>query len=468
MRVKFLLKIFLFFTFLFFCSEQTFAANPKKNKKQVIAKSVVKVVAHKKTAKSFKKPNIKKEEIFEEVKLQEINNLVSLQATKVNPIINFGLDGLPILENLQALDYLNPVDEVLKDQNGNKVFVTIDAELQNKARSMLKTYNIPWGAIVAIEPKTGKVKTLAGYSTKEKNGEEVVSRASYPAASLFKLITASAAIEQKGLTGDDTIFFRGGNYALEKYNYYPNDQLDRRKITFADALGRSINPAFARVALNNLSPSSLERYAQNFSFNKAIPFDASIETSQFLRPENDYDLARTSAGFGPVLISPLHAAMITAAIANNGVMMKPYFISKISDRQGIIKYQSQNIPIKVSILSSTAKELMQMMQTTTETGTARKHFVKLRNPFLINSSIAAKTGTLKGTNPQGMYTWFVAAVPANDPEIAIAALVIDSGGARVKAAFLGKEFLEYFFRNRDISFGKTLQTKQDQSTRAKS
>ncbi|MBP9838955.1 MAG: penicillin-binding protein, partial [Proteobacteria bacterium] len=257
-------------------------------------------------------------------------------------------------------------------------------------------------------------------------------------------------VEQKGLNGDDTIYFRGGNYTISQNNYYPDERLDRRQITFADALGKSINPAFARVALNNLTSSSLERFAHAYLFNQNIPFDVPIEVSQFVRPETDYEIARTAAGFGPVTLSPLHAALITAAIANKGTMMRPYFIEKVTSEDGKLKYSATPYPIKVSVLSSTAKELLQMMEATVESGTARKQFIKLTNPFLLNNSIAAKTGTLSNTNPKGICHWFVVAAPVEDPEIVMSVLIVDPGYVRIKSSFIAKELLEYYFRDRDI------------------
>ena len=265
------------------------------------------------------------------------------------------------------------------------------------------------------------------------------------------------------MEGSDQIYFRGGNYTLERSNYLPDASKDRRKISFADALGKSINPAFARVGLSQLSRAVLERYALNFGFNSRIPFEAPLEMSKFELPDDDYLVARTAAGFGEVTLSPLHAAVLTGAIGNHGLMMKPYLIEQVTDAKGAVRFQAQPTPLRTSILRSTSQELLNMMQSTVEVGTARKQFLRSKSATLRSLSIAAKTGTLNGTDPKGTYHWFVAAVPAENPEIAVCALVISTGYSRVGGSALARELLEYYFQTR----GRAIETRSERQVSEK-
>lgn len=359
-----------------------------------------------------------------------------------------------------SLNNLRPVDQagsVAIDQDGNRVQLTIVPGLQLEAKALLEHNDLPWGALVALDPRTGRVLAMASYSSKEPFGGDLATRATFPAASLFKLVTAAAVIEQSGLDGNHTIFYRGGDYTLVRQNAIPDPRKDRRKITFAEALGRSVNPAFAHVALNTITEGTLERYAHSLGFNERLPFDAPIDISHFERPGDEYETARTAAGFGAVTLSPLHAAVLTATIANRGVMMKPFIIDHIVGADGTPKYQAHPTVVRSALSRSTAAELLSMMQATVDTGTAKRQFVKLRNPFLRSVPIAAKTGTLSGENPKGLYHWFVAAVPANNPEVVIAALIIESGGVRIHCSGLARDFLEYYFRDH----ADTLQTRSE-------
>lgn len=327
---------------------------------------------------------------------------------------------------------------------GDRIILTLQPNLQKKAENILRRYRVPWGALVAIEPKTGKVLTLASYSKRQPRGKPVAIRSSFPAASLFKLITSAAVIEKAGVSPDSLVYYRGGVYLLSKHNYYPDRRRDRRAMSFRKALGKSCNPVFARLVLNNdIKGEILEYYAHKFGFNMVLPFEIPLDKSVFSFPITNYEVARTAAGFGEVLISPLHAALITAAIANQGNMMRPYIIDRIYSKNDQVLYQGKSLLLTNPIREKTSMQILDMMKETIESGTARKYFQKLKH--LGYHNIAAKTGTLNGKNPKGRYYWFVAAVPADDPEIAIASLVIDPGNARIRGSALGKQFLEYYF-----------------------
>jgi cell division protein FtsI/penicillin-binding protein 2 len=88
-----------------------------------------------------------------------------------------------------------------------------------------------------------------------------------------------------------------------------------------------------------------------------------------------------------------------------------------------------------------------MMVATVEEGTARKQFRKAKSRRLRNMSVAAKTGTLSGKTPVGRYHWFIGAAPSTSPEIAVAALVIDPGGARINGTGLARKLLDFYFRD---------------------
>ena len=124
-------------------------------------------------------------------------------------------------------------------------------------------------------------------------------------------------------------------------------------------------------------------------------------------------------------------------------MMRPYLVSQIRDKSGELVYSARNMSLRSVVRPETAKELMNMMQSTVENGTARKGF---RGSFLNNIPVAGKTGTLSGQDPKGVYHWFVASIPANAPEIAISVLVINPGFSRANSVQMGRQFLERAYR----------------------
>lgn len=330
-----------------------------------------------------------------------------------------------------------------------QVVYTMDPVLQERMEALFAKYRVPYGAFVAVSPKTGKVLAMVEYSEEEKGSQHLALRATYPAASIFKLITAAAALEKKKVEPDTVIRFSGGLYTLTPRNWVDNPRRDKNKITLADAMGKSCNVAFAKVALRWLNSDELLSYAERFGFNQPVDFEFPVQISQAHLENNQASIARTAAGFGNVNLSPLHAAMIATTIANDGKMVAPRIIEKILLNEREIYHF---IPREIAdcITPDTAIKLKSMMTKTVENGTSRHAFYTRRGKaYLKDITVGGKTGSLEGDDPQGDYSWFVGMAPLDNPEIAIAALVINRPVWQIKAPFVAREaLLTYFNKER--------------------
>jgi cell division protein FtsI/penicillin-binding protein 2 len=138
--------------------------------------------------------------------------------------------------------------------------------------------------------------------------------------------------------------------------------------------------------------------------------------------------------------------MIAAAIANSGVMMKPYLIEEMTDPEGEKVYQAKAEVLAQPIRAKTALDLSRMMLRTVEDGTASKIFHRHGKNLLKKMSICGKTGSLSGENPPGLYDWFVGFAPGDTPQIAFAAMLVNQERSRIKGAFVVQEALKTFFR----------------------
>ncbi len=330
-------------------------------------------------------------------------------------------------------------------QNGVTAIYTLDPILQAKMYKFFKKYKVPYGVFVAIEPRTGRVRAMVEYSSKQPNAKGLALRATYPAASIFKLVTASAALEKHTVSEDTVIRYHGGFYDLSKRNWRDNPKRDNNEITFEDALAHSNNVAFAKVALRFLNTANLQTYAERFLFNRSIPFETPIQVSQATIKESEKSLAMTAAGFGEVGLSPLHAALIAAAIANDGKMMAPCVVESVFGPDGETLYTCQPRTQAMVIAPETAERLREMMALTITRGTSRKTF-RSRDKSLQGMEIGGKTGSLMGKSPPGKYSWFVGMTPIQDAKIAVSALVInDPKRWRIRASQVAKEGLETYF-----------------------
>jgi cell division protein FtsI/penicillin-binding protein 2 len=327
-------------------------------------------------------------------------------------------------------------------QGNNFVFYTIDPDLQEFVSKLVSKAEAKHVAIVAMNPRTGAILAIAGKSA---SITDIEYHAEFPAASLFKVVTAAAAVEQAGIQPNSIIPFRGGTYTLNEWNYLPDPKRDRNTMSVAEALGRSCNPVFGHLGLRYLNGNILHKYARLFGFNRSLQFEAPLTTSSADIPTQDlYELSRTAAGFGSVKISPIHAAAMMSGVANGGLLPRPHIVSEIVSRDGEILTQSKPDVLNRVIQPSTAASLMEMMRHTTTIGTSRREFMRGSRPTLGSIEVAGKTGTLRGSNPVGLNNWFIGSAPLNNPELSLAVITVDASYSG-KASRLGRKVFESFF-----------------------
>ncbi|TLN14193.1 hypothetical protein FDZ71_08035, partial [bacterium] len=253
---------------------------------------------------------------------------------------------------------LGPDGKYFQIVNGKKYTFTLDPELQAEAQSVLKKNKVPYGAIVAVEPSTGKVLAFAEYSHKEPSIRGLAQRATYPAASLIKVVTAAAALETGKVCETSPFSYEGSPYVLTKRKIDPqNRRRERNVVTLGEALGQSNNVVFGKLGVYCVGPEKMRQTTADFGFNRDIPFEFPVQPSSSVVPEETFDLAQTTAGFIGTKISPVHAALIAAAVSNNGVMMRPWMVESVTDENGSVIYSGSPESLLTAITPKIADEL---------------------------------------------------------------------------------------------------------------
>lgn len=350
----------------------------------------------------------------------------------------------PQLWNNQLPKQLTVGDKGLVD-----VKYTIDKGLQEQSEKLLLRYKPDYGAIVMIDATTGKILAMSSYVKGQPKAENLTLRASFPAASIFKIITASTAVDRKGVEPEDKIGFNGGNYTLYKKNVL-SEKVNRwtRFISLKDAFARSINTAFGRLTLETLDPQDLAEYSKRFMFNKFIPADFTLEQSQAQIPdEKGFELTQVASGYNRFnTMSPVHGAMIAGAIINDGKIVAPYLIEEISQDREII-YKGEGYDIGQAITKESAAKVREMMEQTVLKGTSRKTFRKLvRDKKYGDVEMGGKTGHFSGLNPKGTNDWFVGYASDGDTKVAIAAITVNIQKWTVKSSALAEMMFREHFR----------------------
>jgi penicillin-binding protein A len=321
--------------------------------------------------------------------------------------------------------------------------LTLDPRLQDRLERFLAGYAVPWGAVVVMEPATGRILALAEHANAEPDARDLSLRALAPAASIFKIVTAAALLGQ-GVPADEEVCYHGGKHRLQPRLLADDPRRDHRCLTLASAMAKSANVVFAKLASRGLTAGALRAEAGRFLFDAAIPFARPVEVSKTNIPEDDFGLANTAAGFGDVRLSPLHGALIASIVANGGLYVPPVLVD---DAHGVTlpgAAASRRV-----VEEDVAQALAEMMETTVTEGTARRAF-RRPGPSVGQVAIAGKTGSLADKDPYRDYSWFVGFAPVDKPRIAVAAVVVNGPVWRVKATTVAREAIAAALKDRPV------------------
>ncbi|MEZ4222426.1 MAG: penicillin-binding transpeptidase domain-containing protein [Polyangiaceae bacterium] len=351
------------------------------------------------------------------------------------------LDGL----DLTRLD-MRPRRVLAPLSDGRHAELTLDPVIQRAALSEMKKYRVPEAGVVVADVKTGNLLAYASY-VNEGAKFDVNARAEPPAASVFKVITSAALVEKAGLNHKTEQCYRGGRSRIMADELQEDPSRDKWCATLAMAMGRSLNVVFGRLAQKHLTPEDVTAMGGAFGFGAPVPFAIANEAPTIEIPNDPLEFARASAGFWHTTLSPLAAMTIAQSVANGGVALEPRLVASVHrGKEKLWEETREPTVLRRSVKPETAAELTQMMIQTTQNGSAFKSFHDTRGrPFLPDITVAGKTGTLTKYKANRHYTWFIGFAPANKPEVAISALVVNTPTWRIKGPELARNVLRAYF-----------------------
>lgn len=337
-----------------------------------------------------------------------------------------------------------------KDGARLTVETALDTALQSYVLDLLHRSQTLRASVVIMRPKTGQILVMADYEKQGmENGENLSLNAAFPAASLFKIVSAAAAIEARGFTPGSALAFRGMRHTLYNSQLKPGESRYSRKTSLKRAFSRSINPVFGKIGIYHLGRELMSKYAERFLFNQKIPFDVPVAPSTTQVPEDAFGLAEIASGFNKrTRLSPLHATMITAAVANHGNIIGPWVVRRIKDDSGNVLYRARVSRLGKAIEADTARDLRVLMEDTVTNGTGRKAFLPLRRKkSLKDIELGAKTGTINDHQDRYKYDWVTAyALPkGGDREICITVLAVHGKKLGIRAVDLARYIIKHYF-----------------------
>jgi peptidoglycan glycosyltransferase len=354
---------------------------------------------------------------------------------------------------------------------GNDLVLTIRPGAQALARRLLQG---KCGAVVALEPSTGRVLVMATNPTYNPNlierhfaqatrttapcGAPLLNRATagkYQPGSSFKIVTASAALDTGRFTPNSSFYDPG--YCIEYGKRVRNAGNPEAPETFGNVdldfgFEHSVNSVFCNIG-KTLGAGTVLRYAERYGFYSLPPLETPenerVESGLYnrgrlfkpKRPEFQVDPGRLAFGQERLQVTPLQMAMVAATVANHGIEMRPHLIERVLSPGGKTITHLRPEQLGRPIKRQTADELTHMMELAVQGGTGTAAQIP-------GTRVAGKTGTAE-TGREGINTtWFAAFAPADAPKVAIAVVVENqrNGFGGTISAPIAKQVMEALLR----------------------
>lgn len=318
---------------------------------------------------------------------------------------------------------------------------TLDPRLGQAARQLLQSARPLEGAIVVLDPRSGKVLAWTELRRRGAPGS-LITTAIAPAASVFKLVTTAALFENGGVQPLDKVCIAGGLRRVEREHLEAARGPDTICSPFAEALGHSRNAAFAQLATRRLLRSDLLEVAERLGFNASVPFDWPVPVGQLSLPYNDLEFARTAAGFQGSTLSPLGGAHLASIIAAGGISQRVRLLApEPADRQAAAASRV--------LSATTAWRMTRMMEVTVHSGTCRSVFTDpTGKSYLPGIRVAGKTGTLRPYESPSTTSWFIGFAPSRKPEVVVSVMLQNGAVWRQRAAEVARDLLRFYFHSR--------------------
>lgn len=367
-----------------------------------------------------------------------------------------GKTGLEAYHNVDLLNsHLSIIEQIAHTfdtamPEGSDVYTTLDENLQKIAYESLGKRK---GAVIAIEPSTGKILSMVSKPDYDpnailKNYEDLLkddnatllNRATnglYAPGSTFKILTLLQYIRENGEKFDYVC--DGIETFRDKYIHcYGNTA--HGEIDLKAALAQSCNTAFATMG-EHITISQLADLADQVLYNGSLPYRYNYSQSSFTTPKDLQSALRveTVIGQGKTLITPLHNLMIISAIANDGKLMTPYLVEKVVSQSGRVVEMTMPKVGKEMFTEEDATLLKGYLTEVVQTGTARN----LKSDLY---TAAGKTGAAENDNGP-THAWFIGFAPVENPQIAIVVIVENAGSSHENSVPIAKKMFDYYFEN---------------------
>lgn len=337
---------------------------------------------------------------------------------------------------------------------GNNVYTTLDVGLQQAAYNAMGIYQ---GAIIVTECATGRILAMVSKPdfdpneiadiwdelVEDKESSVLLNRATqgiYPPGSTFKMITSLEYIRENPDTYMNYSYQCRGSYKYDGNTIQCYHGSVHNKVSFMKSFAKSCNTSFANIGMN-LDKKSFSNTLDKLLFNQDLKLDFTTATSRTPVTEDisSAEMMQVSIGQGTVQMSPVHLNMITSAIANNGILMKPYVVDYVESAAGITIQDYKDKEYERLMTETESAILREMMVEVVENGTANRMLG-------YGYTVGGKTGSAEYNSNRDSHAWFTGFAPAENPEIAITVIIEGAGAGGDYAVPMARRVLDAYFK----------------------
>ena len=337
---------------------------------------------------------------------------------------------------------------------GNNVYTSLDVDIQEAAYKALGVYD---GAVVVTEVSTGRVLAMVSKPDFDPNqivemwdslqedteSSVLLNRATqglYPPGSTFKIITALEYIRENPDTYNKYSYvcngsYKNGNDKIKCYHGSVHNRVDLTK-----SFAKSCNSSFANIGMS-LDKEEFKDTLDSLLFHQDLPWN--FLHAQSSTPVNkdlsDSEMLQVSIGQGKVQMTPLHLNLITAAIANDGVLMRPYVVDRIEDANGNMVRSYKPTEYGALMTEEESAILQELMVEVVESGTG----TRIQG---YGYTVAGKTGSAEyNSNTDDSHAWFTGFAPVENPEIAVTVIIEGAGSGGDYAVPMARRVFDAYF-----------------------
>lgn len=328
---------------------------------------------------------------------------------------------------------------------------TFNKELTAYIKKLLRRFRTDYTSVVVIDNNNGHILTALDYKHRgRKFGNKLTLSHTHPAASLIKIITTAELLQNSRVSPDSIFAYRGKGTTLYRYQLRNKRTRWQRYLSLERAFAFSNNVVFGKAAIKNIVASSLLNMGHKFGFNEIILNE--IPSSSILKmPRDQYNLAEIASGLNAeTLMGPIHGAMISSIMANNGVKKYPRLVHSVIDQETQYPLWINRKEEKKVISQEISIKLKDMMQLAAEGGTARRFFGRSKSRVLRKLVLGGKTGSMTGGVPYGKRDWFTAfALPKKKmygKGISVCVMIINLKKWHTRSPYIVRKIFEYYFK----------------------